>query len=130
MPAAARSRSAFAVTIAGFLPPISTISGRSGGAGVQVAAIAWPASAEPVNATPSTPASTSARPAASSPWTRLRTPGGSPASTASSASCAVDHGVSSAGFITTVLPATSAPAAMLTASANGKLNGQITANTP
>ena len=31
MPSAARSRSAFAVTIAGFLPPISAISGRSGG---------------------------------------------------------------------------------------------------
>ena len=41
-------------------------------------AIAWPASAEPVKATPSMSASTSARPVASSPWTRLRTPGGQP----------------------------------------------------
>jgi hypothetical protein len=60
----------------------------------------------------------------------VSTPPGSPASTASSAISAVDHGVSSAGFITTVLPHTSAPLAMPTASANGKLNGQITANTP
>ena len=130
MPWAARSRSAVAVTIAGFLPPISAISGRSGGRACSVCAIAWPASAEPVKATPSTGAATSARPAASSPWTTLRTPGGRPISAASSASRWVDHGLSSAGLITTVLPQTSAPAAMLTASANGKLNGQITANTP
>ena len=130
MPAAAVSRSARAVTIAGFLPPISTISGRSGRVSCRVRAISWPASAEPVKATPSMSAPTSARPVASSPWTRLRTPGGSPASTASSAISPVDHGVSSAGFITTVLPVTSAPLLMPTASANGKLNGQITAKTP
>ena len=75
-------------------------------------------------------AATSARPVASAPCTRLSTPGGRPASTASSAISPVDHGVSSAGFITTVLPHTSAPDAIPTASANGKLNGQMTANTP
>ena len=130
MPAAAVSRSARAVTIAGFLPPISTISGRSGRVACRRCAIACPASAEPVKATPSMSASTSARPVVSSPWTRLRTPGGSPASTASSAITPVDHGVSSAGFITTVLPPASAPLLIPTASANGKLNGQITAKTP
>jgi acetylornithine deacetylase/succinyl-diaminopimelate desuccinylase-like protein len=39
--------------IAGFLPPISATRERNGCRACSVRAIAWPASAEPVNATPS-----------------------------------------------------------------------------
>ncbi len=64
------------------------------------------------------------------PWTTLNTPGGSPASRAISPRIAPVQGVSSDGFSTTVLPAISAAPDMLIASAAGKLNGAITANTP
>ena len=94
-------------------------------------AIARPTSAEPVNATPSTGASTSARPVAGPPWITFSTPGGQPGGDARSRPrIAPVQGVSSEGLSTTLLPAISAAAAMLTASAAGKLNGAITANTP
>jgi hypothetical protein len=77
---AANSKGALAASILAFASapspcrqvfvPISATRGRSGGRACSVRAIAWPASAEPVNATPSMSAATSARPVASSPCTR------------------------------------------------------------
>ena len=64
------------------------------------------------------------------PWTTLNTPAGSPAARAISPRIAPVQGVSSEGLNTTVLPAISAAPAMLIESAAGKLNGEITANTP
>ena len=53
-----------------------------------------------------------------------------PASCRISASSTPDHGVVSAGLNTTVLPATSAAPMGPAASADGKLKGEITPNTP
>ena len=129
-PSAALSRSARSLTIAGFLPPISVSAGRAKAPSCSVRPILRPTCAEPVNAMPSTAEPTSARPAAGPPWTRLNTPSGSPPARTTSASSAPVHGASSEGFSTTVLPAISAADAMLTASAIGKLKGEITPKTP
>ncbi len=83
-----------------------------------------------MKATPSTGASTRARPVASPPCTRLKTPGASPAAPMISARMAPVHGVSSDGLKTTVLPAMSAEPAMPIDSAAGKLKGAMTAKTP
>ena len=91
---------------------------------------ARPTSAEPVKTTPSIAPSASARPVAAPPWTSPTTPSGSPAAANASPTSAPDSGVCSDGLSTTVLPATSAPAAMPVTSATGKLNGPITPNTP
>jgi hypothetical protein len=53
-----------------------------------------------------------------------------PASVIISASLYPSSGVTDAGLNTTVLPATSAPPEGPAASARGKLNGEITAQTP
>jgi hypothetical protein len=60
----------------------------------------------------------------------LITPSGRPASRKASSSNHPDHAVSLATLNTTVLPATSAAPMGPPASANGKLNGAITAHTP
>ena len=130
MPAAAASTSADAATMAGFLPPISVIAGRANGPSAKRLPSARPTSAEPVKTTPSIAPSASARPVSSPPWTSATTPSGSPAAAKHSPTSAPDSGVCSDGLITTVLPATSAPEAMPTTSATGKLNGPITPNTP
>ena len=84
-----------------------------------------------MNATPSTPgAATSALPTAGPPVTRFSTPAGTPASCRISTSSTPDHGVVSAGLKTTVLPATRAAPIGPAASADGKLNGEMTPNTP
>ncbi len=81
IPSAASSRSALRVTMAGFLPPISTIVGRG-----QSRLNEWksriPTSYEPVNTMPSMPGwSWSAWPTLSpGPITRLIAPFGTPAS--------------------------------------------------
>ena len=69
-------------------------------------------------------------PVAGPPWTTFTTPAGSPARANASPTSAPDHGACSEGLITTVLPATSAPALMPVTSATGKLNGPMTPNTP
>ena len=130
MPAAAASRSALPDTIAGFLPPISVIAGRAYGPSWKRRPSARPTSAEPVNTTPSSAPSASARPVAAPPCTSPTTPSGSPAAANASPTSAPESGVCSDGLITTVLPATSAPAAMPLTSATGKLNGPITPKTP
>ena len=68
--------------------------------------------------------------AAPLPVTRLKTPGGTPASRSARASRRALHGVALAGFSTTLLPVTSAAPAGPPASASGKLNGAITSHGP
>ena len=62
--------------------------------------------------------------------TMLSTPGGRPASTASSTSASEVSGVSSAGLATTVQPAASAGAILRAIIAAGKFHGVIAATTP
>ena len=122
--------SAEAATIAGFLPPISVIAGRAYAPAWKRRPSARPTSAEPVNTTPSIAPSASARPVSPPPWTTPMTPSGSPAAAKHSPISAPQRGVCSDGLTTTVLPATSAPEAMPTTSATGKLNGPMTPKTP
>ena len=94
-----------------------------------------PTSVEPVNPTLRTSGfDVSSRPitgaSSASPVTRLNTPGGSPASTASRASASAESGVCSAGFITIVQPAASAGAHLRVIIAAGKFHGVIPAVTP
>src|SRR5579872_1675897 len=91
-----------------------------------------PTSYEPVNVTPSTPGCM-ARPSPTTrplPVTQLMVPAGSPASSKISTSLIPDSGVSDDGFITTVLPVSSAAATGAPISAYGKFQGAITAHTP
>ena len=60
----------------------------------------------------------------------LRTPGGTPASSARCTSASEVSGVSSAGLATTVQPAASAGAILRAIIAAGKFHGVITATTP
>ena len=117
---------------AGFLPPISMTSGRGIGRAPLSRINFMPTSFEPVKTMPSMPAlSTSSWPTTLPlPVTKLKTPAGKPASAVASYSFRPRNGVSVAGLNTTVLPATSAPPAGPAASASGKLNGEITAQTP
>ena len=62
--------------------------------------------------------------------TRFTTPSGTPASRYASTSLTADSGDAEAGFRTTVLPAIIAALVGPAASAIGKLNGLMTANTP
>ena len=62
--------------------------------------------------------------------TMLNTPSGTPASRIACVRQTPDRGASEEGLYTTVLPAASAPPAGPPDSANGKLNGLMTAHTP
>src|SRR6202012_2105442 len=74
---------------------------------------------------------TSAAPASSpKPVTKLTTPSGTPASSESRASSAIDSGVCSAGLITIVQPLASAGASFLTTISNGRFQGVIAPTTP
>src|SRR5438552_9051487 len=64
------------------------------------------------------------------PNTRLRTPGGRPASSKILVKCHAISGVSPAGLNTAVLPATSAGISFHEGIANGKFQGVITPTTP
>ena len=64
------------------------------------------------------------------PVTTLKTPGGTPASAASSASAKAVSGVCSAGLTTMVHPAASAGAALRVIMAAGKFQGVMAAQTP
>ena len=85
-----------------------------------------------MKATLSTPGcATSGAPAAApNPVTTLKTPGGKPASTTSSANSSVDAGACSAGLTTTVHPAASAGASFQLMSSTGEFHGVIAATTP
>ena len=126
--AEAASRSASGKMMNGLFPPSSSCTGLT-----PLAAAAWiaaPVCREPVNEIMSTPGcSTSAAPASPSPWTMLRTPGGSPASRATSAISTAVIGVCSAGLRTTQLPAAIA-AATKAKTADGPFHGTISPRTP
>ena len=64
------------------------------------------------------------------PQIRLTTPGGVPASSISSHSRNAESVVSSAGFMTTVLPQASAGAILLAAIVKGAFHGLISPHTP
>ena len=64
------------------------------------------------------------------PWTTLRTPAGSPASCAMSASSDAVSGAHSGGLSTTVLPAASAGPIRQVASISGAFHGVMIATTP
>ncbi|MNQ66011.1 hypothetical protein D3C85_804880 [compost metagenome] len=91
-----------------------------------------PTSVEPVNTSASTSGCRpSARPACSpSPGTTFSTPGGKPASSASSARRNAENGDCSAGLSTTLLPAASAGASFQAAMSSGKFHGTTAAITP
>ena len=73
---------------------------------------------------------TSAAPASAPPTTTLRTPGGRPASAASSAKRSMPKGASSGGLATTVLPAASAGPHFCPMPIIEPFHGGITATTP
>ena len=127
--AEAASRSASGKMIDGLLPPSSRLTRFT-----RAAAPAWiarPVAFEPVNVIASTSGwATRAAPTVSPvPWTTLNTPGGIPASSASSAMRTAVMGVCSAGLRTTLLPAQSANVA-IAAAAVGPFHGMIAPTTP
>ena len=74
---------------------------------------------------------TSASPASSpSPFTRLKTPFGSPASSKIPAHSDAESGVNSAGLSTTVLPVASAGPSFHDSSMNGVFHGVMSPATP
>ena len=89
-----------------------------------------PTPVEPVNATLSTSARTSAAPVAPSPGMMFTTPGGRSASRQISASSSAVSGVVSAGLSTAVLPQASAGASFQAAISSGKFHGTICPTTP
>ena len=85
---------------------------------MQVCAIRWPVSTEPVNATQSTRGSSTIRaPMSPPPGTMLTAPAGS--GSKQSASASVASGVSSDGLHTHALPAASAGASFQASSSSG-----------
>ena len=102
IPSAASSRSALRSTIAGFLPPISTMHGR-GQRVENVRNSSKPTSYEPVNTMPSMPGFVwSSSPTVSpGPITRLNTPSGTPASRYASAIATAVIADAEAGLNTT-----------------------------
>ena len=122
------------MTSAGFLPPISMIDRARDAARAALSRSSFiPTSIEPVKTMPSMPSlSISSWPAVlPPPVTKLKTPSRQPGLLAHLVQLHAHPAASSlAGLNTTVLPATSAPPAGPAASASGKLNGEITAQTP
>src|SRR6201999_1716893 len=110
-------------------PPNSNIPGLS--SRPQAPATSLPEDVEPVNDTLSTPGLvTRARPMSVAPGNTLKTPAGSPALSATSASSSASSGVSGDGLSTTVLPAASAGTYLNADSVCGKFHGVIAATTP
>src|SRR3954464_11522610 len=102
MPSTAWSRAASSNTMLADLPPSSSV--RPVRVPASARWISLPTAVEPVNATLSTSARTSAAPAAPSPVMTFTTPGGRSASWQISASSSAVSGVVSAGFRTGGLP--------------------------
>ncbi len=122
--------SASASTMFGDLPPSSSVMCFSVSADPRM--ICLPVLVSPVNAILSMPGcSTIIWPTFEpGPVTTFSTPGGSPTSSAMSASARAVNGVWLAGLITTVLPAASAGATFHAVSSSGKFHGTIAATTP
>ena len=110
------------------LPPSSSV--RPTARPASAAWISRPTLVEPVKATLSTSARTSAAPVTPSPVTMFTTPAGSSASWQMSASSRAVSGVVSAGFSTAVLPHAIAGASFHAAIRSGKFHGTIWPTTP
>ena len=90
-----------------------------------------PTGVEPVKATLATWGwRTRASPTAPPPVTRLTTPAGTPAAATASRTMRIDSGVGEAGLMTTVQPASSAGASLMTTRLMGKFHGAMSAQTP
>jgi hypothetical protein len=119
-----------------FFPPISVMTrlmwSCPGGVCDACRWISSPTARDPVKAMMWTSGwFTSAGPTSSPiPGRKLTTPGGKPASSNTSISLAAITGDCSAGFITTVLPATSAAVVMPQRMAIGKFHGAMVTVTP
>jgi hypothetical protein len=128
IPSTAWSSAQSSNTMFAALPPSSSVSFLPVPASRRW--IALPTSVDPVKATLSTPASTSAAPVRPSPVTMLTTPGGRSAWRSTSQKSSAVSGVVSAGFSTTVLPAASAGAIFHASMRSGKFQGMIWPATP
>ena len=128
--AAKASMSASAKTMFGLLPPSSRLTFLIVPAASRM--ISWPVVVSPVNAILPTPgcAARAAPADPPGPVTTLRTPGGTPASSASSASRMAVRGVYEAGFRIAALPTASAGATFQAAIRSGKFQGTINPTTP
>src|SRR5437763_9870874 len=127
----AESNYASTNTTAAFSPPSSKDSAFTESAALLM--MAAPVADSPVKATAFTSGwRTSASPVepGPKPCTRLKTPGGTPASCITCASSAAEEGVSSEGLATTALPHASAGATFQVMSRNGRFHGTMTATTP
>jgi hypothetical protein len=114
----------------GALPPSSSDSRFSVGA--PCAASTRPTSVEPVKLSLRTAGCEVSSPpmARAPPVITLRTPAGTPARVASSASANADNGVCAAGLTTIVQPAASAGATLRVIIAAGKFHGVMAAHPP
>ena len=112
------------------LPPSSSVTRLIVPAALRT--ISTPTSVDPVKPTLATSGcSTSASPTTSpGPGTTFSTPGGSPASSASSAYLSAERGERLAGLRTTELPAAIAGAVFQLPMLSGKFHGVISAATP
>ena len=124
------SRSASAKTMLGLLPPSSSETFFTLLAARRM--ISWPVVVSPVKATLPTPgcAAMAAPADPPGPVTTLTTPGGKPASRASSARRIADSGVHDAGLRMHVLPVASAGPSFQAAMFCGKFQGTISPTTP
>ena len=132
-PATASSRSASSKTMNGALPPSSSETFFSPVAHCAISS--FPTSVEPVKPSLRTSGFDVISPpiagaSSASPVTTEKTPGGTPASSASAAIASAESGVCSAGFSTIVQPAASAGADLRVGIAAGKFHGVIPAVTP
>src|SRR6185436_4460041 len=129
-PSTAASRSASSKTMNGALPPSSSDSFLIVVADCAISSL--PISVEPVNDTLRTVGLlvSSAPISVADPVITLKTPFGTPARSASSASASAEKGVCDAGFSTTVQPAAIAGPALRVIIASGKFHGVMQATTP
>ena len=127
---AAASRSASPKITLADLPPSSRVTRLIVAAAPS--AIPRPTSVEPVKATLATSGCSTMRLPQTDPGpaTTLKTPSGTPASSAIFSSSTAVSGVSSAGFSTIVFPAASAGATFQEAIVSGKFQGVISPTTP
>ena len=127
------STSAEESAIITFWPPVSAMNGTMGRIGFSASAI-WifaAVSVPPVNATPAIPGwFTSAPPMSPAPNTSCSASGGTPQACSRSTAIFAMRGVCSAGFASTVLPASRAAETWPMKIASGKFQGLMHTNTP
>ena len=129
-PPIAAAKSASSSTMFADLPPSSCVTRFTVGAAAR--ATSMPARVEPVNETMSISgcAEMAAPTVGPSPFTRLKTPAGTPASCRISAMIAALSGATSVGFSTIVQPAASAGATLHMIWLTGQFHGVMSPHTP